>query len=46
MARRDTTAERRGAQQVRRRMITQVVPDKRNKEREKQIQKDIRGENY
>ena len=46
MVRRDTKAERKGAQQVRRRMITQIVPDKRNKEREKQIQKDIRGENY
>jgi len=46
MGRRDTKDERAGAQQVRRRTTTKVIPDKRNKEREKQIQRDIRGENF
>ena len=46
MARRDTKQERAGAQQVRRRTTTQIIPDKRNKSLEKQIQRDIREENF
>lgn len=45
MGRKDTKDERAGAQQVRRRTTTKVLPDKRGKEREKQIQRDIRKEN-
>tara|TARA_R100001509_G_scaffold165207_1_gene145751 strand:- start:157 stop:297 length:141 start_codon:yes stop_codon:yes gene_type:complete len=46
MGRKDTKDERAGAQQVRRRTITKIIPDKRHKERENQIKKDIRKEGF